>query len=98
MKNYLVIKKIDRYNKYQTQQYTHAHTSTLYSEQMVMASTWPGDNHGRPSVPTDSSHKLHIYIYGALSIKTYLLTHNQYNEINMFYYKSKIDYNVAKTT
>ena len=44
--------KMDRYNKYQTKQYTHAltHTHTLHSQQMV-ASTWLGDHHGRPSVP-----------------------------------------------
>ena len=48
-KNYLNT-KMDRYTKYQTKQYTHAHTSTLHTPQMV-AGTWLGDHQERPSVP-----------------------------------------------
>ena len=60
-KNYLVT-KMDRCNKYQTKQYTHAHTTTLHTQQMV-ASTWLGDHQGRPFTPTNSLHKLHMARY-----------------------------------
>ena len=53
---------MDRYNKYQTNKYTHAHTSTLHT-QRVVASTWLGDHHGRPTAPTNSLHKLHMARY-----------------------------------
>ena len=53
---------MDRYNKYQTKQYTHAHTSTLLTQQMV-AGTWLGDQQERPSAPTNSLHKLHMARY-----------------------------------
>ena len=46
-KNYLVT-KVDRYNKYQTKQYTHALTFTLHTQHLV-ANTWLGDHQGRPS-------------------------------------------------
>ena len=63
---------MDRYNKYQTKQYTHAHTYTLHTQHM-MASTWLGDHQGRPAAPTNSLHKLHMarYQVGALSSSTY---------------------------
>ena len=67
--NYLVT-KMDRYNKYQTKQCTHAHTSTLHTQQLV-ASTWLGDHQGRPSAPTNSL-QLHMARYQVLL--TYLLT------------------------
>ena len=41
---------MDCYTKYQTKQYTHAHTHTLILQQMA-ASTWLGDHQGRPSAP-----------------------------------------------
>ena len=68
-KNYLVT-KMDRYNKYQTKQYTHAHLFTLHTQQMV-ASTLLSDHQGRPSAPTNSLHKLHMVHYQV--ILTYLL-------------------------
>ena len=39
MKIYLVT-KMDRYYKYETKQYTHAHTSTLHTQQMVASIGW----------------------------------------------------------
>ena len=48
-KSYLFT-KMDRYNKYQTKQYTHAHTFTSHTQQLV-ASTWLGYHQGRPSAP-----------------------------------------------
>ena len=73
-KNYFVT-KMDRYNKYQTKQYTDRHAFTLHIQQMA-ASTWPDDHQGRPSAPTNS---LHGATCGALSsfILTYLLSHTQ---------------------
>ena len=48
-KNFLVT-EMDRYNKYQTKQYTHAHTSTLHTQQLV-ATTWLSDHQGKPTAP-----------------------------------------------
>ena len=48
---------MDRFNKYQTKQYMHAHTFTLHTQNMV-ASTWLGDHQGRPYAPTNSLQKL----------------------------------------
>ena len=48
----------------------HAQTSTLHKQQM-MASTWLGDHQGRPFVPTNSLHELHMGRYQVLL--TYLL-------------------------
>ena len=61
---------MDRYNKYQTKQYLHAHTSTLHTQQM-MASTWLGDHLESQSAPTNSLHKLYMARYQVLL--TYLL-------------------------
>ena len=63
---------MNRYNKYQTKQYTHAHTYTLHTQQLV-ASTWLGDHQGRLSAPTNSLHKLHMARYQVLL--TYLHTY-----------------------
>ena len=70
-KNYLIT-EMDRYNKYQTKQYTHAHTSKLQTQQMV-PNTWLGDHQGRPSERTNSLHKLHMAHYQVLLTITYLL-------------------------
>ena len=53
---------MNRYNKYQTMQYTHAHTSTLHTQQLAVG-TWLGDHQGRPSAPTNSLHKLQMARY-----------------------------------
>jgi hypothetical protein len=45
--NHLVT-KMDRYNKYQTKQYTLTHTQHAHK---LMVSTWLGDHQGRPSAP-----------------------------------------------
>ena len=66
-----VVTKMDRYNKYQTKQDTHAHTSTLHTQQ-IFASTWLGYHQGRPSVPTNILHQLHMARYQVLLV--YLLT------------------------
>ena len=65
---------MDRYNKYQKKQYTHAHTSTLHTQQMV-ASTWPGDHQERPSAPTNNLHKLHMARYRVHQLQLQLLVH-----------------------
>ena len=72
---------MDRCNKYQTEQYTHAHTYTLHTQQMV-ASNWLGDHQGRPSAPTNSLHKLHMA--RSTYLLTYLLTYHTHSSIFAF--------------
>jgi hypothetical protein len=55
-KNYFVT-KMDRYNKYWTKQYTHANTSTLHLQQLVLG--WVTNHQVRPPAPTNNLHKLH---------------------------------------
>jgi hypothetical protein len=54
--------------KYQTKRYTHAHSCTLHTQQMV-ASTWHGDYQGGPSTPSNSLPELHT-----INLCIYLLT------------------------
>ena len=70
--NYLVT-KMDSYHNNQTKHCTHIYTSGLH-RQLVVASTWMRDHQERPSVPTNSSHKL----YGALSCSDNKNTEQQY--------------------
>ena len=70
---------MDRYNKEQTKQYTHTHTSTLHTQQMV-ASTWLGDHQGRPSAPTDRLHKLRMARYQVHQLPIYNFTNDFVND------------------
>ena len=70
---------MNRYNKYQTKQCTHAHTSTLQTSQM-MASTGLENHQERPSAPTNSLHKLHMAYYRSTYLLTYLLTHKAFSK------------------
>jgi hypothetical protein len=47
---------VDRYNKYQAEQYTH----TLHTHKLVV-STWLGDHQGRPSAPTIRPSNVYIW-------------------------------------